>query len=76
MDQWNIGVKVRSGGSPEAEERVSIQGYAITSYLADFVGVTASVAPALGEAWIGLTLAFYTDWPTSFGSQCSVSQVI
>ena len=25
-----------------------------------------SVALALGEAWLGLVLAFYTDWPTSF----------
>jgi zinc/manganese transport system permease protein len=21
---------------------------------------------ALGEAWLGITIAFYTDWPTSF----------
>jgi zinc/manganese transport system permease protein len=21
---------------------------------------------ALAQAWLGLTLAFYTDWPTSF----------
>ena len=25
-----------------------------------------SAALALAEAWGGLTLAFYTDWPTSF----------
>ena len=42
----------------EAEERGQ---YAITFYLADFGGVAVSVALALGEAWIGLTLAFYTD---------------
>ncbi len=29
-------------------------------------GVTLSVALALAEAWGGLTLSFYTDWPTSF----------
>ena len=29
-------------------------------------GVAVSVALALAEAWLGLTLAFYTDWPTSF----------
>jgi zinc/manganese transport system permease protein len=29
-------------------------------------GVALSVALALGEAWLGLVLAFYSDWPTSF----------
>jgi zinc/manganese transport system permease protein len=29
-------------------------------------GIALSVVLALGEAWLGLTLAFYTDWPTSF----------
>jgi zinc/manganese transport system permease protein len=29
-------------------------------------GLALSVALALGEAWLGLTLAFYTDCPTSF----------
>jgi zinc/manganese transport system permease protein len=29
-------------------------------------GLMLSVALALLEAWLGLTLAFYTDWPTSF----------
>jgi zinc/manganese transport system permease protein len=29
-------------------------------------GIALSVALALGEAWSGLMLAFYTDWPTSF----------
>ena len=29
-------------------------------------GVALSVALALAVAWISLTLAFYTDWPTSF----------
>jgi zinc/manganese transport system permease protein len=29
-------------------------------------GVLASMALALAQAWVGLTLAFYTDWPTSF----------
>jgi zinc/manganese transport system permease protein len=29
-------------------------------------GLTLSVALALSEAWLGLVLAFYTDWPTSF----------
>jgi zinc/manganese transport system permease protein len=29
-------------------------------------GVLLSAALALIEAWSGLTLAFYTDWPTSF----------
>jgi zinc/manganese transport system permease protein len=29
-------------------------------------GLLLSVILALLEAWLGLTLAFYTDWPTSF----------
>ncbi|HWK45948.1 MAG TPA: metal ABC transporter permease [Stellaceae bacterium] len=29
-------------------------------------GLAISVALALAEAWLGITLAFYTDWPTSF----------
>ena len=29
-------------------------------------GVALSAGLALVEAWGGLTLAFYTDWPTSF----------
>jgi zinc/manganese transport system permease protein len=30
------------------------------------LGVALSVVLALIDAWVGLTLAFYTDWPTSF----------
>ena len=30
------------------------------------LGIALSAALALAEAWGGLTLAFYTDWPTSF----------
>jgi zinc/manganese transport system permease protein len=29
-------------------------------------GVLLSAVFALGQAWLGLTLAYYTDWPTSF----------
>ena len=29
-------------------------------------GVALSAAMALAQAWAGVTLAFYTDWPTSF----------
>ena len=29
-------------------------------------GVALSMALALASAWLGLTLAFYTDWPSSF----------
>jgi zinc/manganese transport system permease protein len=29
-------------------------------------GIVLSVALALGEAWLGLMLAYVTDWPTSF----------
>jgi len=30
------------------------------------VALALSAALALAEAWGGLTLAYYTDWPTSF----------
>ena len=30
------------------------------------VGLALSVALAVAQAWLGLLLAFYTDWPTSF----------
>ena len=29
-------------------------------------GVLLAAGLAVGQAWLGLTLAFYTDWPTSF----------
>ncbi len=29
-------------------------------------GIMVSAVLALAEAWLGITLAFYTDWPTSF----------
>jgi zinc/manganese transport system permease protein len=29
-------------------------------------GVLLAAIFALGQAWVGLTLAYYTDWPTSF----------
>lgn len=29
-------------------------------------GVLVAALLALGEAWLGITLAFYTDWPSSF----------
>ena len=29
-------------------------------------GVAVSIVLALTESWLGLTMAFYTDWPTSF----------
>jgi zinc/manganese transport system permease protein len=29
-------------------------------------GVMLAAALAVAQAWGGLTLAFYTDWPTSF----------
>jgi zinc/manganese transport system permease protein len=31
-----------------------------------WTGLALSAALALGEAWIGITLAYYTDWPVSF----------
>src|SRR4029079_5872890 len=33
-------------------------------------GLFASAALAMGEAWLGLTIAFYTDWPVSFCIAC------
>jgi zinc/manganese transport system permease protein len=30
------------------------------------VGLVLAALLALAQAWIGVTLAFYTDWPTSF----------
>jgi zinc/manganese transport system permease protein len=29
-------------------------------------GLTLSAGLALAEAWLGLVIAFYTDWPVSF----------
>ncbi len=29
-------------------------------------GIAVSAVLALAEAWLGITLAYYTDWPTSF----------
>jgi zinc/manganese transport system permease protein len=29
-------------------------------------GVLLAAVFALAQAWLGLTLAYYTDWPTSF----------
>ena len=36
----------------------------LTTRLGPGVGLAAFLA--LTEAWIGITLAYYTDWPTSF----------
>ncbi len=36
----------------------------VTSRLSS--GLLLAGAFALGQAWVGLTLAYYTDWPTSF----------
>jgi zinc/manganese transport system permease protein len=33
-------------------------------------GLLLSAGLALAEAWLGLTLAIYTDWPTSFLLAC------
>lgn len=33
-------------------------------------GLFVSAALAVGEAWLGLTMAFYTDWPVSFCIAC------
>jgi zinc/manganese transport system permease protein len=31
-----------------------------------FGGIVCAAALALAQAWLGVTLAYYTDWPTSF----------
>ncbi len=33
-------------------------------------GLALAATLALGEAWLGLTAAFYTDWPVSSASPC------
>ncbi len=38
-------------------------------------GLALSAGLALAEAWLGLTLAFYTDWPTSFWI-CTLSAAV
>jgi zinc/manganese transport system permease protein len=44
-------------GPPAAAQR-------LTSRL--WSGIAMSAALALAEAWLGITLAFYIDWPVSF----------
>jgi len=48
-------------GPPAAAQR-------ITSGL--WSGLSVAAALALTEAWLGLTLAFYSDWPVSFCIAC------
>jgi zinc/manganese transport system permease protein len=44
-------------GPPAAAQRVTTGLWS---------GLCVSAALALAEAWLGLTMAFYTDWPVSF----------
>jgi len=44
-------------GPPAAAQRVTTRLWS---------GLALAAVLALGEAWLGLTLAFYTDWPVSF----------
>jgi zinc/manganese transport system permease protein len=44
-------------GPPAAAQRVTTGLWS---------GLIVSAALALAEAWLGLTMAFYTDWPVSF----------
>ena len=44
-------------GPPAAAQRVSTGLWS---------GLFVSAALALGEAWLGITIAYYTDWPVSF----------
>ncbi len=44
-------------GPPAAAQRVTTGLWS---------GLTLAASLALGEAWLGLTIAYYTDWPVSF----------
>jgi zinc/manganese transport system permease protein len=44
-------------GPPAAAQRLTVGLWS---------GLFVSAALALAEAWLGLTMAFYTDWPVSF----------
>ena len=44
-------------GPPAAAQRISTRLWS---------GLLISATLALAEAWLGLTMAFYTDWPVSF----------
>jgi len=44
-------------GPPAAAQRVTTGLWS---------GLILSAALALGEAWLGITIAYYTDWPVSF----------
>jgi zinc/manganese transport system permease protein len=48
-------------GPPAAAQRVTTGLWS---------GLFVSAALALAEAWLGLTMAFYTDWPVSFCIAC------
>jgi zinc/manganese transport system permease protein len=48
-------------GPPAAAQRVTTGLWS---------GLFVSAALALAEAWFGLTMAFYTDWPVSFCIAC------
>jgi zinc/manganese transport system permease protein len=44
-------------GPPAAAQRLTCRFWS---------GIAVSAALALAEAWLGITLAFYSDWPVSF----------
>jgi zinc/manganese transport system permease protein len=48
-------------GPPAAAQRVTTGLWS---------GLFVSAGLAIGEAWLGLTTAFYTDWPVSFCIAC------
>ena len=48
-------------GPPAAAQRVATGLWS---------GLIVSAALALADAWLGLTMAFYTDWPVSFCIAC------
>jgi zinc/manganese transport system permease protein len=48
-------------GPPAAAQRVTTGLWS---------GLFVSAGLALADAWLGLTMAFYTDWPVSFCIAC------
>ena len=61
--RWSVGVSETGPPKSTYQDWMMGQLNALDKALA---GALLAAALALAEAWGGLTLAFYTDWPTSF----------
>ena len=59
---------VRGRGGPRERLLLVLRGAAAALRLARSIrsGIALSVALAVVTAWLGLALAYWTDWPTSF----------